>query len=390
MESRGRLTAILIALAVLGCKGPATTSAANTGDGAEGASGASYGGGTETRNVPDTTLNNVTAYTVTIPAKWSFQGILLQGGLATCESYAMLSWRAKSADGLTFEEQMPEMLWAYGAGPHPTKGCLPINGPMSAQDFLRHVAASMKLDYVADDPMPEQNAAAQQQWQASDAKGAAFYTARNLPAPKNTGEVTAAIVQSRSGTTPMKGRMMVSLHCLQTTQPGMHSMLRGIPDRPTTTVTKCTADVMYLSAPASQFAGWVKAWQAPGMGAQQNTQWGNAWVQRYAQDAQRVNNQLIQSTWDAFNAEQREIAHTMAVQQEEHDQFLATMQAGTDASMARAGAAMNARSTAASDVVDFALDRQTVMNTQTGAIYKIPNQVTPGGNLQKVHGNGTP
>jgi hypothetical protein len=31
-----------------------------------------------------------------------------------------------------------------------------------------------------------------------------------------------------------------------------------------------------------------------------------------------------------------------------------------------------------------------VMNTNTGQIYKITNQVTPGGDLQQVHGNGTP
>ena len=80
----------------------------------------------------------------------------------------------------------------------------------------------------------------------------------------------------------------------------------------------------------------------------------------------------------------------MAVQQQQHDQFLATMQAGTDRSIANANAARNARSTAASDVVDYALDRQTVMDTNTGVIHKIPDQVTPGGTLQKVHGDGTP
>jgi hypothetical protein len=66
------------------------------------------------------------------------------------------------------------------------------------------------------------------------------------------------------------------------------------------------------------------------------------------------------------------------------------MQAGTDRSIANANAAMQARSTAASDMVDYSLDRQTVMNTNTGAIYKITNQVTPGGALEKVHGDGTP
>jgi hypothetical protein len=59
-------------------------------------------------------------------------------------------------------------------------------------------------------------------------------------------------------------------------------------------------------------------------------------------------------------------------------------------SMARAQDSMNARSTAASDMVDYSLDRQTVMDTDTGTIYKVTNQLTPGGPLVKVHGNGTP
>jgi hypothetical protein len=66
------------------------------------------------------------------------------------------------------------------------------------------------------------------------------------------------------------------------------------------------------------------------------------------------------------------------------------MQRGTDISMARAADSMNARSAAASDMVDYSLDRQTVMDTNTGVIYKVTNQLTPGGSLVKVHGNGTP
>jgi len=58
--------------------------------------------------------------------------------------------------------------------------------------------------------------------------------------------------------------------------------------------------------------------------------------------------------------------------------------------MANANASMNARTTAASDMVDYSLDRQTVMDTRNGAIYKVPNQVTVEAPLQQVHGNGTP
>jgi hypothetical protein len=99
-----------------------------------------------------------------------------------------------------------------------------------------------------------------------------------------------------------------------------------------------------------------------------------------------------------------------------HEQFLATMQRGTDMSMARTQQNMNARSTAASDWVDYALDQKTVMDPNTGQINKVsssynntwvdssgktsyqtndpnanPNGVLPGSWTRQtaVHGDGT-
>jgi len=82
--------------------------------------------------------------------------------------------------------------------------------------------------------------------------------------------------------------------------------------------------------------------------------------------------------------------NSMAAQQQRHEDALDTMARGTRMSMDRAGEATRARTTAASDVVDFALDRQTVMDTNTGRIYKVPDQVTAEDPLVVVHGNGTP
>jgi hypothetical protein len=105
------------------------------------------------------------------------------------------------------------------------------------------------------------------------------------------------------------------------------------------------------------------------------------------------------------------------VRQQMHNQFLATMQAGTNASMANAQAGMDARSTAASDMVDYSLDQRTVLDPDTGRVSKVasgynhtwidstgkrsyqtdytganPNGVLPGQwtEQQNVHGNGSP
>ena len=95
---------------------------------------------------------------------------------------------------------------------------------------------------------------------------------------------------------------------------------------------------------------------------------------------------------------------------------MATMQRGTDMSMARTEVSMNARSTAASDWVDYALDQRTVMDPNTGQVSKVSSSYSytwvdssgrnsyqtndpnanPNGTLQGnwtkqqvVHGNGT-
>jgi hypothetical protein len=118
-----------------------------------------------------------------------------------------------------------------------------------------------------------------------------------------------------------------------------------------------------------------------------------------------------------MQAQHDQFMHDQAVRQTMHEQFLATMQRGTDASMARTQQSMNARSTAASDWVDYALDKKTVADPNTGQISKVsnsythtwvdstgkttyqtndsnanPNGVLPGNwtQQQTVHGDGTP
>jgi hypothetical protein len=133
------------------------------------------------------------------------------------------------------------------------------------------------------------------------------------------------------------------------------------------------------------------------MGGHAEDAWQNAWVQRNT-------------------AQQQQFNHDQAVRQQMHEQFMATMQRGTDLSMARTQASMNARSTAASDWVDYALDQQTVRDPNTGQVSKVSSAYTyvwvdstgknsyqtgnpnanPNGTLQgnwtrqqQVHGDGT-
>jgi hypothetical protein len=77
------------------------------------------------------------------------------------------------------------------------------------------------------------------------------------------------------------------------------------------------------------------------------------------------------------------------VQQQAHDQFMQTMQEGTDRSMAHAAEVANNNHRSAMDMVDYSLDRQTVLFPNSSAVVQLPNTVTVVGGV-KAHGDGTP
>lgn len=415
IAAKVRLAAVLIAITILGCKGPVQTSAAGTAEGAV----AAPSGGTKVQYISDATLNNMNAFSVTIPAKWHFNGVLYQGG--NCASVPFGVFRASSPDGLSSVERLPVLAWMWGTGPMigftPKNDCLPLKGPMSAQEFAKFLAATMKLQYVADEPVaPEENAKAQKALQDAQAVYAPKYAAMNIQPPKTVRELAWAAVSSTNGSFSMKGRLKVMVECMETQYPGMKSILRGMPDRPPSTIDKCTAGVTYFSAPENQYAALISQWGAPGMGGKAEDAWQQAWIQRNNAQSQQAINNMIQQSNAQMAAQRQQFAHDQAVRQQMHEDFMATMQRGTDMSMARTQDSMNARSTAASDWVDYALDQKTVMDPNTGQVNKVsssynntwvdssgktsyqtndpnanPNGVLPGNWTRQtaVHGNGS-
>jgi hypothetical protein len=285
---------------------------------------------------------------------------------------------------------MPQILWAYGNGPKPKMGCLPLEKPMSAQEFLKYLSTTMLVAYSGAAPMPDGLTKAVKQFQDSYAQPAPFYAQHNLPPPHNTADGAAALVRYKQNGVEMEGRLAVLLTCAETPHPGFHSILAGMASTPPTTSGKCTAAVGYVTAPESRFAAVVRMWDDPALGAKQNTDWGNAWVKRYADQGNAANQAMINAVDRRFAAQRQEIEHTMAVQQTVHDQFLRTMQEGTDQSMAHAAEVANSNHRAAQDMVDYSLDRQTILDTTTGTYYKVTNQLTAGGTVIKTHADGSP
>jgi hypothetical protein len=392
MGTRGRIATIVIALALFGCKGPVQSSAASAGDGGNAGSlgdggngGAPIAGGTRVEYIADPTLN-MNAFGITIPANWHFQGILMQSGDCTGGPFAV--FRANSPDGQSKVERLPVMGWTWGSGPmaqHKENSCLALKGPMSAQDFLKYLATTMHLEYVGEGQVPQADLAAMEhQRQEADR-----YYGSSSNSQQHT-ELARAEVRSHVGSTVIRGELRGALNCSQMNFPGMRSGVRGVPDREASTTNLCTGGVTYFSAPENQFASLIQAWDSEHMGGRPTDEWKTAWVNRNKQQTQEIVAGMAARSNAQLAAQREQFAHSQAVQQEMHEDFMATMQRGTDMSMARTQDSMNTRSTSTSDWVDYALDRKTVMDTNTGRIYKTSNQVTPGGDLQQVHGDGTP
>ena len=411
------LASAAIALIAFGCKSETATASAGTGAVATSSAGTAVAATAPVKKeIVDPSFNNMNAVEVTVPGNWHFQGTLMQGG--QCVGTPFPVFRVTSPDGLSAFEREPTLGWRFGTGPMVGNAtdCLALKSAIGAQDFLKYLASTMHLTYVSEVPEPAaENAAAQAGLAAAEAVYAPKYAAEHLTPPKNTRVMARARVSYQNGTFPMLGELRVQLDCTESIYPGMKSILQGIPDRPDSDVTQCTAATRFYSAPSAQLTSVLAVWDAPGMGAVALMPWQQAWVNRNQQQANIVMSQMIAATNAAMKAQYQQFQQSMAAQAQMHQQFMAQMQASTDASMANANASMNAQSTAASDWVNYALDQQTVLDPSTGQVSNVSSAYTytwsngqtsyqtndpnanPSGTMpgtwtktQQVHGNGTP
>ena len=342
--------------------------AASSGSGADHAAS----GGTRTEAIVDPSFNNMKAFEVVIPAGWHFQGGMFQGG--SCDNLPFPVFRASSPDGLSFWERLPALRWAWGSGPMGGKNrgtCLPLTRALGAQEFLHYMASVMKVTYVADSPIPEADKAAM-----AKAAQAMNNSGKSGPMPgmstTHTSEGAGAVVQFTNGTFKMKGLMRTKVDCQHTHFPGRKPFVAQDPGVPDSESYQCTATVGYLAAPEAKYSS-VEATidNNPTLGAQPTVQWIQAYLQRQRQQSSAILNAQMQRSNAQLQAMHDSFEQSQAVQQHMHEQFMDTMQRGTDMAMAGAQENMNARSTATSDWVDYALDRKTVMDPNTGQVSKV-------------------
>jgi hypothetical protein len=350
----------------------------------------------------------VNAYTVTYPAGWHYQAMLWQG--SPCDGISAPVFRVSSADGLSVIERMPPFAWAWGSyagNSRPTQGCLDIHQTVSAKDFVKYMSSMLQVEYVADDPIPQQDVQ-QQQAQFDRLNARSDQMAANGGGQTHQwGDMASAKVRFKNGTYAMEGRVGATIGCIGHRSRTFRGQIME--------TDSCIATVVYAYAPESQFAAlWA---ERPGIGARAVPGYMDAWnaaLQRRTQQNIAAMNASSQAT---MAASQQNFNNQQAAQLAAHNQFLSTMQAGTNASMARAAQVANTQHTIASDYVDYALGQQTYRNPATGQSAKVaagsgvtwlsadgtqsyqaadpnanPNGVLPGtwNRGQQTHGDGSP
>jgi hypothetical protein len=100
---------------------------------------------------------NTTAYSLSIPDSWIFQGGVVQG--TSCATAPLPVFRVSAPDGLTGVKWFPRMDWAWSDDPKlptdsPSSSCLPHKSTISAADFLKYMIPILKVAYLKDLPTP--------------------------------------------------------------------------------------------------------------------------------------------------------------------------------------------------------------------------------------------
>ncbi len=344
----------------------------------------------------------IKAFNISIPAGWKFEGTVVPG--PECSRVPMPVFRAYSPDGLTEMRLLPGFNWTFHPGFkgfRPVSGCLPYSGAMSAAEFLKHYVEMIATNGVhVVGPMAV--GAAYQQRVAEVAQNMS-HIAPNI---HGSADAAALRIETVNGTFIIEQRLRAYVEC------------RIATSGPDTNGGGCSAHVDVERAPKGKLDALCALVDAHDL---VKTPHEDAWLQRVQQTmAQRAREDQARLTRQEQAGQamlRKQFDDFMATSQRNHEAFMAQQEYSFRSSMNNANAAMNARTTVASDWVDYALDQQTVVGQ--GGLAKVSNSYThtwsstvgnqtqwfqtndpnanPNGTLSgnwtedtKVHGNGQP
>jgi hypothetical protein len=356
---------------------------------------------------------NMKAYDLIVPAGWHYQAILVPG--SSCNHIPTPVFRAYSPDGLTEFRRMPRFDWSWGNAPYggqQQSDCLPLKHDISAIAFAQHLADLQKGQNFQQ--MQLTSSFSQNFHNALDADNAAIQ--RQAGVRPFRGDAGAARFEYLNGSFVIEVQLRVAIRCTHANQPGFGGQQYFHED--------CGADVRVLRAPKGKLDALIGLIESRSTGAIVDSHWEQAYMQVQAERqkgilAQNAVNQqaLLAQGENAARVRQQQHSEYMAAEQGRYAQQNAEHQAQQglyDQHNRNEMANMDARHTPASDVVDFALDQQTVTGSngtvkvpagysqvwanQQGQTFETNNLNTnPNGILEgnwtqqtQVHGNGRP
>jgi hypothetical protein len=352
-----------------------------------------------TGTITDPSFGGMKAFTVNIPVGWQFQGTVVRG--PECYPNAFPTFRAYSRDGLTEIRLLPAFNWSF----HPAirmntvAGCLPIKRTMSAQEFLDHFVELIPGGVHVVGPM----SIAQPYRERVENVATSINAANHNPGFHASVDTAALRVETVNGSFIIEQRVRVWLGCRVNSQAGVFSG------------GGCDAHVDVLRAPKGKLDALVRMVDSNDLTKPTgDSQWKTAYLQRQnAEDAERMRQLTSDEARQGsmLRTQYEQIQETMS---RNHEAFMAQQESQFHSAMNNSNTAMNARTTAASDWVDYALDQQTVNGS--GGLTKVSSSYSqtwsngqnqwfqtnnpnsdPNGTLYgnwtrdtKVHGNGQP
>jgi hypothetical protein len=310
--------------------------------------------GTKDVTITDPVLN-MKAYSFAVPANWIFEGTVIQG--TPCVPGPFAVWRAFSPEGLTGMKALPRLDWAWSDDPQaPSQsnaGCLPYKKQMPASDVLKYMIGVLQVAYVKDEPVP---------WLADVQRKTA---AQNTPRSTATADIAIATVRYHINKIEIEEQLKVFVGCNSFAWP------RGAQHY-------CSAQVVRAWAPqgkwlADTYKGIERSFA---IDQQWNAKWNAVMVQKIKDIYQAGTDRIVQAGKDAdarMSAQQNAFDNSQKMRQQQHEDFMASMQRGTDMSMQRAAESANASHRAADDWCDYSLDLQKRYDPNTGLITKDSN-----------------
>lgn len=305
--------------------------------------------GTRVATITDPILN-MQAYSITIPANWTFEGAVFPG--TSCNDGPSPVFRTTSPDGLTGIKSLPRMDWKWSDNPNvPAKtgpDCLPYKQEMRAVDMLKYMVGVLEVEFVKEEPTPEL-AEAQQKMAAQDS-----------PQLMTRIDKARATVRYHINSIAIQERLNVFVGCTTFKLTRQHS---------------CAASVSRTWAPEGKYSD--ESFREISSTFTVDQQW-TAERQRIviqkindmSEASMRAIRQMGDEAMRRSKAQFNAFNQAQAMRQRQHEQFLASMQRGTDMSMARATESANARHQAADDWCDYSLDLQKRLDPRTGEITK--------------------